>query len=89
MSSRYASTPRTWVPKDGAWVQVTFRRPNIWTNQAYTEYQANSSDDMVLLAHQNYGDPGRYWGIAEMNPGVLCPDDLEAGTVLQLPAGPR
>ena len=88
--SRYANTPRTWVPHpDKGWLRVTFRGPNYWQNQAYSNYQVSSADDMLSLAYRNYGDATMYWGIAEMNPGVLCPDDLKAGEVLQLPAGPR
>lgn len=86
--SRYAKTPRTWVPHPTqGWVQVTFRNPIIWNNQAYSEYQTNSSEDMLLIAYDNYGDTALYWGIAEMNPTVLCPDDLEAGSVIRIPAG--
>ena len=88
--SRYDNTPRRWVPHSTqGWVQVTFRNPKVWRNQAYTDYQSSEPDDMILLAHQNYGDVERYWGIAEMNPDVLCPDDLVPGTILQIPAGPR
>ena len=88
--ARYDRTPRTWAPKsDKGWVQVTFRSPNYWKNQAYTERFATDYDTFVNLATTNYGDPSLYWGIAEMNPSVLCPDDLAAGVVLQLPAGPR
>lgn len=90
MSSRYDRTPRTWVPNaSGNWVQVTFRSPNFWVNQSYDEQLSTDFDSFVNLATRNYGDPNLYWGIAEMNPEVLCPDDLGPGEVLQIPAGPR
>jgi nucleoid-associated protein YgaU len=90
MTSRYSNTPRTWAPHPTrGWVQVTHRAPNIWNNQVYTDYLSTDFDTFVNLSVRNYGDPNLYWGIAEMNPEVLCPDDLRAGVILQLPAGPR
>jgi hypothetical protein len=88
--SRYTNTSRNWVPHPTkGWVQVTFRSPNVWRSQAYTEHWASSADDMLSLAFDNYGDPSRYWGIAEMNPSIACPDDLEPGTILRMPTRPR
>lgn len=90
MASRYESTPRTWVPHAvHGWVQVTFRRPNRWDRQRFTETLSTENDTFVNLATRRYGDPNLYWGIAEMNPEVACPDDLGAGVVLQIPDGPR
>jgi hypothetical protein len=90
MSARYDRVPRTWAPHpSGKWVQVAFRSPNFWVRQAYDERLSTDHDDFVNLASDNYGDPNLYWGIAEMNPEVLCPDDLGPGVVLQIPAGPR
>ena len=90
MSDRYQNTARTWAPHPTrGWVRVTHRLPNRWDQQSYTEHLSTETDTMVLLAAQTYGDPNLYWGIAEMNPEVGCPDDLRQGEVLQIPAGPR
>lgn len=90
MSDRYSSTARTWAPHPTrGWVRVTHRAPNLWNRQAYTEHLSRDFDSFVSLASANYGDPNLYWGIAEMNPEVACPDDLGPGEVLQIPAGPR
>lgn len=87
---RYDNTDRTWVPhKTRGWVQVTHRWPQVWDNQLYSEQVSTDFDTFPQLAIDNFNDPNLYYGIAEMNPEVLCPDDLSPGVVLQIPAGPR
>ena len=86
--ARYDKTARTWAPHgDKGWVQVTFRAPKRWKNRRYTEQMSTEFDTMPQLAITHYRNPNLYWGIAEMNPEVLCPDDLRPGVTIQLPVG--
>lgn len=51
----------------------------------YTLYRANASDTLESIAARHLGNPLRFWEIADMNPQIKFPLDLEAGTVLRLP----
>lgn len=85
-TSRYARGVTAWVehPTQGL-VQVVHRRPVYWVNYPFVEYQANSSDSLPLLAHEQYGNAKDYWFIADMNPHIQSPDDLSAGALLRVP----
>jgi hypothetical protein len=87
MISRYANSPRSWAPHhDGHFVEVVMRRPVFWFNQPYATKQVVSGETMPILAFERYGgDATAYWRIADMNPQVACPDDLEPGEVVHLP----
>jgi hypothetical protein len=84
---RYDGEDRVWAPyrKAGESVQIVMRPPTIWTNQQYVTYLATSTDDMMSLAFARYGTPEAYWVIADMNPTIVCPDDLQAGQVIRVP----
>lgn len=84
--SRYLGATRAWVPhKTNGMVEIVFRRPPHWSFQPYKERTARAGDTMDLIAQDEYGDATRYWGIAWMNPGVPCPDDLAPDTVVRIP----
>lgn len=52
----------------------------------YTLYVCSSSDTLENIATRYLGNPLRFWEIADLNPQVKFPLDLEVGTVLRLPA---
>lgn len=88
MDSRYSRGTTAWVdhPVEGR-VQVVHLAPLRFTNYPYTKVLTSLSDSMTSLAHHAYGDATKYWFIAQMNPGVVSPDDLVAGTTLFVPTG--
>ena len=61
------------------------RPPPFYVNQRYITRMSTSMDSMDLIAWHEYGEPTDYWRIAEMNPAVVVPDDLKAGTMLHVP----
>lgn len=84
--SRYRNGVTAWVdhPVQGR-VQVVHLRPLVWTNYPYVEHSATTGETFDHLAYEMYGDPTAYWFIAELNPRVVHPDDLVAGTLVYVP----
>ena len=86
MASRYTNARRAWVPnKNYGLVEIVYRKPPVYDLQPYTSYMTNASDTMDSLAWKFYGDPNMWYQLADMNPGVVCPDDLSFGTLLHIP----
>lgn len=52
----------------------------------YSLYVTTASDTLESIATRHLGNPLRFWEIADINPQVKFPLDLEVGTVLRLPA---
>jgi nucleoid-associated protein YgaU len=48
-------------------------------------YVVREGDTLENIATRMLGLPTRYWEIADINPQVKFPLDLEVGTVLRLP----
>jgi prophage DNA circulation protein len=51
----------------------------------YTTYTTTYGERMDQIAARLFGDPTRWWEIAEINPEVPFPAGIEAGTVLRVP----
>lgn len=88
MTSRYDRGTTAWVdhPIEGR-VQVTHLGPPRFSNYPYTKVLATSADTMPGLAQRAYGDAAKYWFIAFMNPIIVSPDDVSAGTTVIIPTG--
>jgi hypothetical protein len=85
-SNRYDDGHTVWVDDvSRGRVQAVHLGVLRWNSYPYSRYQTTSSDTMGLLAFTTYGDPNKYWLIAEMNPKVQCPDDLVPGEQLFIP----
>jgi len=48
-------------------------------------YMIGPGDTFENIAARLYGDSSQYWRIADINPQVKFPLDLEAGTVIRIP----
>lgn len=51
----------------------------------YTVYVTKEYDTLERIAANHLGSDHRYWEIADINPQIKFPLDLEVGTVLRLP----
>lgn len=51
----------------------------------FTTYTLKYGERLDQVAARLYGDPTRWWEIAEINPEVSFPAGVEAGTVLRVP----
>lgn len=86
MTSRYTDARRAWVPnKKQGMVEIVYRKPPEYQSQTYVDYFTRSDDTMPAMAWKNYRDPTMWWMIAEMNPQIVCPDDVTFGTVVHIP----
>ena len=51
----------------------------------YRTYRVKAGDRIDTIAHQAFGDPNRWWEIADLNPQIKFPLDLVPGDVLRVP----
>lgn len=66
-------------------VEVVHLMPAIWNRYPFVEHTTKGFESFDLIAFNTYGDPTAWWFVAEMNPGVVHPEDLVAGTPLLVP----
>jgi hypothetical protein len=55
------------------------------TSQNYLEYIAKEGDSLQLLAYTFLQNHNLWWTIADFNPHIWYPLDLEPGTVIKIP----
>jgi nucleoid-associated protein YgaU len=53
--------------------------------ERFTLYTVRQGDTLENIAMRRLGSQKRYWEIADMNPQIKFPLDLEVGTVLRIP----
>lgn len=53
----------------------------------YTTYMCGAGDTIEGIATQLFGNPRRWWEIADINPQIKFPTDITVGTVLRIPTG--
>jgi len=63
--------------------QLAFRGPVKRPN--YNLYTVREGETLESIATRTLGNPLRYWELADLNPQIKFPLDLEVGTVLRLP----
>jgi len=51
----------------------------------YTLYTVRDGDTLERIASRRFGTTERYWEIADLNPQIKFPIDLEVGDVIRLP----
>ena len=52
---------------------------------AFDRYTSSQGDSFDTLAHKVFGNPQEYWRIADLNPAVKYPNEIEVGTVIRIP----
>jgi len=88
MANRYAGERIVTMPhRNGAQVQIVMRRPKFWRDQKYVTYTLTAADRMWTLADKNYRNSQDWWVIADMNPHIVCPDDILYGMTALIPVG--
>lgn len=80
MPARYDATSRYELSGTG---QAANRKAP--TSRQYTLYTSRQGDTLESIAFKHLGDSRRYWEIADINPQILFPLDIDAGTVVRLP----
>jgi len=85
---RYANERTATMPhRNGTQVRVVLRNPHFWINQKYITYTLSAADHMWTLADRYYRNSFDWWVIADMNPHIVCPDDLNYGLTALIPVG--
>lgn len=80
MTARYDATSRYELASNGQ--EANKKRK---TTTQYSLYTVRQNETLESIAYRHFGDSRRYWEIADINPQVLFPLDIEAGTVIRLP----
>ena len=81
-----STTRTTTMPhRNGTQVSVVLRKPQFRTQQNFVSYTVSAADRMWTLAERHYGNTLDWWVIADLNPAVVCPDDLFWGMKIAVP----
>jgi nucleoid-associated protein YgaU len=76
----YSSSSRYRLSETG---QTADRRPPL--PGRYVTYTVKEGDTIESIAARQFGDPMRYWEIADINPQFKFPMDISPGAVIRLP----
>jgi nucleoid-associated protein YgaU len=79
--AKYDSTSRYLLDTS----KQTASRSDPQTGVLYTLYRVKAGDTMEVVAARHFGDPLRWWELADVNPHIKFPMDLNVGDVLRLP----
>lgn len=59
--------------------------PTLVGGVRYRSHVVREGERFDILAVRLWGDPELWWRIADLNPELLYPGDIPAGTVIRLP----
>lgn len=83
--SRYEDSPVVSVRKtEESWVPTVFR-PTGSLLSTRGEIHTVEGETLQHLAARFFNDAEKWWILADVNPQILYPDDIPAGTVLRIP----
>lgn len=85
--SRYQGTPLLRVQAADGVIRPTSFGDVTDLSRRYLHHTVVDGDRMDSLAQRYFNNPLLWWYIADANPEVFYPDDLEPGTVLRIPQG--
>ena len=69
------------VLEDG--IVTAIRKPV--SNVYVQKYTVKSGETLESISSKLYGDPTQFWRIADINPQIKFPLDLESGMVIRIP----
>jgi hypothetical protein len=85
-NSRYTQGEQQWVTTtDRGNKQTLYLNTVTIINSPYTAALIHETDTMDLFASRAYGDPKRWWVIADVNPQFFYPLDLIPGRQVRVP----
>lgn len=84
--SRYTSGEVLWVnTKKRGNKQTVYLNTVVELSQPYTVAILRETDAMAHYAYRAYGDPNRWWTIADINPQIFYPFDIIPGAQMRVP----
>lgn len=78
--SRYSETTETRNNETKA-----IAKSSAYSTQAYYTIVSEQGDTFQSLAQRHLNNPSLYWKLADINKSVRFPDEIPAGTVLNIP----
>ena len=86
LDSRYADGPlfKALDARTGTHVQSVFRQWPTFSKQTYY-YEVSTIDRIEGIAVQTLGNPELWWQIMDLNPEIINPFEIPAGTLLRIP----
>lgn len=78
--SRYTQSTET---RNGVTVNVAL--PTKYETKSYFSVITEEGQSLQYLAALHLNDPTLYWKIADINPTIVFPDKLPAGTLINIP----
>lgn len=80
----FLSTSR-YVEDQDTGVRIGKLRNDLSRYVSFTTYTVGLGERLDQIAVQMYGDPTRWWEIADINSELPYPDGIAAGTVIRIP----
>ena len=86
LDSRYADGRifKAWNARKGQYDLSVFREQPTYV-QSFFIYEFTETDRLDNLAARYLGDPSMWWEILDINPEILDPTTIPAGTQLRIP----
>lgn len=85
VGSRYAAQQIVNAPLSDGTTAPTVFGPTPQTFSRFIYYQVQAGDRYDILAARFLGDPMKWWMIADLNPQVFYPENLQPGAMLRIP----
>ena len=87
-NSRYVGGTITRVPSSDGVYTLTVLRTAPAQTQNYRYYTWQVGDRPDLVAEQAFGNPSLWWAIFDINPEILDPFNVVAGSIVRIPSSP-
>lgn len=86
--SRYVQGTVVRVPDSSGTYNLTVLRTVPVAQSAYRLYTWAAGDRPDIVAYQQFGNASLWWAIFDMNPEIIYPLGVPAGTVVRIPVNP-
>lgn len=71
---------------DGTYTAALYYKGFLQNGGVLFKYRSVTENEFFdTIATEVYGDPELWWVVAKLNPEIVHPDDLTAGTVIRVP----
>lgn len=87
--SRYNQGALVRVPDSSGQYNLTVFRQVPTASIPFTLYIWTEGDRVDLVSQQFYGNPALWWAIFDVNPELIDPLNVPAGTIVRIPSNPQ
>lgn len=86
--SRYTQGTLTRLPNSGGTYNLTVLRTVAGQNVPFSWYIWQNRDRVDVVANRFLGNPHLWWAIFDINPEIIYPLNIPAGTPVRIPSAP-